>query len=36
LLAFVTVLLLPVPFILFKYGKALRDRSQYNVPPEKK
>jgi hypothetical protein len=29
LLAFLTVVLLPVPFVLFKYGHAIRARSSY-------
>lgn len=31
MLAFVTVALLPVPFVLYKYGEAIRARSRYKV-----
>lgn len=31
LLAFITVLLMPIPWVLFKYGKAIRARSQYDT-----
>jgi hypothetical protein len=29
--AFVAVLMMPLPFIFFKYGKALRARSSYEI-----
>lgn len=29
LLAFITVALIPVPFVLFKYGEVIRGRSRY-------
>jgi hypothetical protein len=31
LLAFVTVVLMPVPWVLFKYGKEIRARSSYDT-----
>jgi hypothetical protein len=31
LLAFISVALLPVPWVLFKYGKVIRERSKYDT-----
>lgn len=31
LLAFIAVALMPVPWILFKFGKQIRERSAYNM-----
>jgi energy-converting hydrogenase Eha subunit G len=31
LLGFVTIVLMPIPWVLFKYGKAIRARSKYDT-----
>ncbi len=31
LLGFVTIALMPIPWVLFKYGRAIRGRSQYDT-----